>query len=281
MSSSISRQRLWAGAWLLVLPVLPATAHPFDPFAEEKQVELQRVVEYMRQGNLHEALIQVDQAIALFPKHGPFHTLKAQLFLKLDKWELAQLAADRAIELAPEYPFSYWIRGLIHQQQRRPADAIADFNRLLELEDHNRTLMSQAVGSRGMALVDLGRHDEALGDLNRALEVRPEAIAERQFRASALLGLGRLSEAETDLKTLLALEPDNPAFLKLQAELLIQRQEAAKAVLVLDRLLTRHPRDAQAFRVRARAHQQLGDTSKSRADRAKACEYGLTQTCGH
>lgn len=265
---------------LLSIGAPPAGAHPFDPFAEEKQAELQRVAEYLRQGNTQEALIQTDQAIAAFPKHGPFYTLKAQILLKLGQTRDARAAVEHAIELTPDYALSYWIRGLIHQQQNNPSAAAGDFNRVLELDDQNPQLMAQATGSRGMALTDLGRHAEAIEDLNRALEVRPGAIAERQFRAVAQLALNRLKEAESDIAVLLAHEPDSALPHRLQGELWLKRKEFKHALAAFDRALALNPKDARAYRLRADAHRQLGQPAKSRADRAKACELGDTPACG-
>ena len=273
------RQRLRMGAWLLMITTLPAGAHPFDPFAQEKQAELQSVVEYLRQGNTHEALIQTDQAIAKFPKHGPFYTLKAQILLKLGQTRAAQSAVEHALTLAPEYALSYWIRGLIHQQRNNPSAAIENFNQVLKLEDENPALMAQALGSRGMALADLGRHAEALEDLNRALEVRPTAFAERQFRAVVYLALDRLPEAESDITLLFAREPDNALVHRLQANLWLKRRQPKHALNALNQSLAIDPKDAQAYRLRARAHKELGQAAAHLADLAKACELGDVASC--
>ncbi len=280
MTSLAFPRRLYISFWLLLFPALPAAAHPFDPFAEEKQAELQRVAEYLRQGNAQEALIQTDLAIVKFPKHGPFRTLKAQIFLKLGQTSDARAAVEHAIALTPDYALSYWIRGLIHQQQNNPSAAINDFNRVLELDDQNPMLMAQATGSRGMALTDLGRHAKALDDLNRALEIRPGAIAERQFRAIAYLALDRLKEAESDITILLGHEPDHALPHRLQGELWLKRKEFKHALAALDVALALNSKDARAYRLRADAHRQLGQPAKARADRARACELGDAAACG-
>ena len=273
-------QRLFVIISLLLFAAPPAGAHPFDPFAEEKQAELQRVAEYLRQGNTHEALIQTDQAIVKFPKHGPFYTLKAQIFLKLGQTRDARAAVEQAIELTPDYALSYWIRGLIHQQQNNPSAAIDDFNRVLKLDDQNPMLMAQATGSRGMVLTDLGRYSEAIDDLSRAIEVRPGAIAERQFRTVAYLALDRLKEAESDIAVLLAHEPDNALPHRLHGELWLKRHEFQHALTALNRAQTLNAKDAQTYRLRAMAHQQLGQPEKARVDRARACTLGDSAACG-
>ena len=175
------------GAWLFAAS-LAAAAHPFDPFAEEKQAQLRIVVEPLRRGDALEALIQADQAVVRFARHAPFHVLRAQILLKLGRAAHALAAVEQSLALAPDDPLSYWVRGLIHQHEGRPAPALADFERALKGDDLDRSLMAQAIGSRGMALADLGRHAEALRDLDRAIELRPTAFAERQFRAAALRG---------------------------------------------------------------------------------------------
>ncbi len=185
------------GAWLCAAS-LAAAAHPFDPFAEEKQAQLRVVVEPLRRGDALEALIQADQAVVRFARHAPFHVLRAQILLKLGRAAQAQAAVERALALAPDgslSSLSYWVRGLIHHHEGRAAQALADFERVLKSDDLDRPLMAQAIGSRGMALADLGRHAEALRDLDRAIQLRPAAFAERQFRAAALKGRGSTGRA--------------------------------------------------------------------------------------
>lgn len=274
----VAWRHAWLLGWLLVV-TLPVNAHTSDPFAEEKQAQLQLVIEHLRQGNTNEALAQIGNAIVKFPEHGPFYTLRAQVLLKLGKPHDALAAVEQAIALAPEYAPSYWVRGLIRQHQHNPAAAISDFDQVLKREDHNQILITQAIGSRGMALTDLGRHTEALEDLNRALEVRADAFAERQFRAVAYLTLGRLDEAESDIATLLAREPNNGLLYRLQGELWLRRQDSKRARAAFDRALALNPKDAHAYRLRAEAHKALGQAVKYRTDRAKACGLGDTVSC--
>lgn len=268
----------WLAVWLSAVSA-PAGAHAFDPFAEEKQGQLQLVVEQLRRGNAHEALLQTNNALAKFPKHGPFYTLRAQILLKLGQPDAALAAVEQAIVLTPDYALSYWIRGLTRMHQDNPAAAIEDFNQVLKLEDQNQTLMAQAIGSRGMALTDLGRHREALEDLNRALEIRPAAFAERQFRAVACLALDHLDVAESDIAALLSHEPDSGLLYRLQGELWLKRRDSKRALASLDRALALNPGDARAYRLRADAHRVLGQIMSYRSDRGRACGLGDTLSC--
>ena len=67
---------------------------------------------------------------------------------------------------------------------------------------------------------------------------------------------------------------------RLQAELLLKRQDFKPAIKALDRALALNSKDAQAYRLRAYVHQQLGQAARSRADWAQACKLGDTAACG-
>lgn len=268
---------LWLGTNLA--GIAPAWAHPFDPFTEDKQGALALILAHLRDGELHEASLQADDAIAKFPKHGPFYALKAQILLRQGNTGEAESAVARALTLSPDYALGYWIRGLIHQQRARYADAIADFSRTIELEDQNEALKVQATGSRGMALVAAGRTREALSDLNRAIEARPHAFAERQFRAEALLDLGELGNAKADIDLLLEMNARDALTQRLHGQWWLARGDATRALTALNAAIKTQPQDAPAYLLRARAHAALRNRDAERRDLARACELGERTAC--
>lgn len=267
---------------IAVLGVLAAPAvqaHPFDPFAEDKQEILKVVLDHMREGQTQEALLQADQALLLFPKHGPFYALKAQILLTARRIPEALTTVNRAIELSPDYALAYWLRGLIRMHEHDPAAALLDFEHVLKIEDQDPNLIVQAQANRGMAKADLGRYAEAIDDLNAAIEARPTAFAERQFRAGALLALNRLEAAQADIEMLEAADPQNSLTLRLRGELWLKRQRPERARAALDQAIGRNSRDAIAYRLRAQAHRQLKQPGAYRTDMAKACSLGDKPSC--
>lgn len=233
----------------------------------------------MRSGDFDEALLQADDAIAKFPKHGPFYTLKAQILIRIGRVADALPAVERALILAPDYALSYWVRGLIRQQQRAFTLALTDFNRAIALDDETRAVKIQATGSRGMVLVDLGRYREALADLDAAIEARPNAFAERQFRAQAQLALNDPVAAQIDIDTLRQWDPRNATILRLEGELALKRNNAIQALQKLDAALSANSKDGRAYALRAQAHRLRGDERHARADLHTACKYGEIAAC--
>ena len=257
----------------------PVFGHPFDPFAEDKQGALALILAHLRDGELHEALLQADDAVGKFPKHGPFYALKAQILLRQGKTDDAEQAVQRAVELSPDYALAYWIRGLVHQQRGQYAPAIDDFSQAIEREDQNEALKIQATGSRGMALAALGRHREALADLDRAIEARPNSFAERQFRAESQLALAQWASARVDIEHLLAMDAKNPLTLRLHGEWLLEQGRAQQALTALDSAIKTQPKDARAYRLRAQAHAKLKHRTAQQRDLAHACRLGDRGAC--
>lgn len=267
---------------LLLSPLV--SAHPFDPFAEDKRAALELVLEHMREGETHEALLQVDDAIVKFPKHGPFYALKGQILMRAGRMGEAAAPIEKAIELDPDYGLSYWLRGLLRQHRGQYEAAIADFDETLKRENQAEALIAQAVGSRGMALVDLGRYEAALADLDRAIEARPQAVAERQFRAMALLALARadktqLGKARAEVDALLARGVQDGVTRRLQGQVALAQGDPRAAVAVLDGAIKENPKDPLAFAYRAQARAALKQTKAARRDRAQACKLGHAASC--
>jgi len=85
----------------------------------------------------------------------------------------------------------------------RHEEALADFNRAIELDPEN----GWAIVSRGETYRSMGRHEEALADFNRAIELDPEydwAIAQRD---ETRLAMGRYAEELADLNRTIEADP--------------------------------------------------------------------------
>src|SRR5205807_8492307 len=97
-------------------------------------------------------------------------------------------------------------RGVVLKDLKRFAEALASFDRALEL----RPEYADALSNRGAARFDLGSPGEALADLGRALTLNPDFPRALQYRAAVLAHFGRHDEARNDLERALDLDADLP-----------------------------------------------------------------------
>ncbi|MCZ8119819.1 MAG: tetratricopeptide repeat protein [Microcystis sp. LE18-22.4A] len=96
-------------------------------------------------------------------------------------------------------------KGLIHQMGKEYEQAIASWDRALEIkpDDH------QAWYNRGVALADLGRFAEAIASYDKALEIKPDDHDAWNYRGVALADLGRFAEAIASYDKALEIKPDD------------------------------------------------------------------------
>lgn len=138
---------------------------------------------------------------------------------------------------------------------------------------------THAVGwtALGLARTELGRHGEALADLQRSLERSPDDAQVRIYHAHVLKRLGRLSEAEAGYRQALALQPDQAEALEHLAETLHRLQRPADAEACYRRVLALRPGEANA-------HNGLGVVLKNQgrlAEAEAACRRALALNPRH
>ena len=149
---------------------------------------------------------------------------------------------DRALDLAgraladdPGDLQALFVMAWAQGDQGQAAASLLSWQRLLDAEPG----AAEAWLGLGTVLVDMGRPDEAIAPLDRALAVDPTWEIWLQ-RGIALCRAGRFDEAEWDLWQAARLEPGDPNAWYDLAWVYAQRRDAGAAVEVL-RFAARHP----------------------------------------
>ena len=237
-------QRRWRAAAVacqitLFLPVTVA-AHP----EIEAQVEI-----------VNRQIEREPQNAALFIKRGQLHHTHRD-------WDAALRDFDRAAELDPNAYVVHRRRGETLLEKGRPGDAKQAFDEFLRYNgDH-----AEAMVQRAQALAQLGAVDEAIADLNRAIErsarPQPDWFLERaRLSATQVDGIDEalrgLDEGLARLGQLVTLE-----ILAIDLELRRERHDAA--VARIDKLMSRMPRKEQWLVQRAEVLADAGRVSEAR-----------------
>jgi predicted TPR repeat methyltransferase len=124
--------------------------------------------------------------------------------LKLNRFEEALEAFDRALAIKADYAEALTRRGDALLGLGRQADALASYNRSLRYRAND----PETLNNRAAILIDLGRLSEALTSLDQALGIAPGYVEALHNRATALIALKRHTEALSCCDQALAIQPN-------------------------------------------------------------------------
>jgi TolB-like protein len=201
------------------------------------------------------AITLLEEAIENYPEYGPAHSMLAfaLLFSGHMGWrdlaparERAEQLARKAINIDDLDAWAHIALGYLHAINRLADEAVLEFTKAANLNPN----FALAYGYRGFALAHAGRSDEAIADVDLALNlspkeaqnaifvtaagvahylagrydeaaacaeegtrIRPEYIAGHRVQCAALAQGGRIAEARAALKRVMQLQPDVSATL--------------------------------------------------------------------
>lgn len=168
---------------------------------------LTRADQSMRAGRPAEALLPLQQAVAMHPSSGAIQHDLGSVCLQTGRLADAVTAFQAALTANPRFALASLHLGMALQAQGDEAGAIAAYR-------HATALLPSLVEARfraGALLESLGRRAEAIAAFHRAATSAPKTSLGRLSKARALLAEDRDAEAERALRQLLALDSDNAA----------------------------------------------------------------------
>lgn len=160
------------------------------------------------------------------------------------------------------------LRGEEHRLAERYDEALADFNRAIDLDPHN----AWAIASRGQAYQATERYDDALADLNRAIELRPEYTWAIVSRAETYLDMENDDDALADFNRAVDLDPQNTWAIVSRAQAYQSMKRNDEALADFNRAVDLDPRDAWAIASRGRAYREMGRYDEALADLNRAVD---------
>ncbi|CAN5922512.1 hypothetical protein BH11PSE3_BH11PSE3_28550 [soil metagenome] len=176
---------------------------------------------------------------------------------------------NEAIKSDPKASLAFLGRGVLLAVRKRAYDrAIADFDRVLELEPDN----VDGLIARGDAFSQLGNPGRAMVDLNRAVTLAPTRAIAYVARGQAENRRGNITEAAQNYEQALIHDPRQVAALVSLAAIqsITGRYEAA--IGNLDKAIAVDARNPVAFYNRGYAHYALKHYDKAIADYSSAIE---------
>lgn len=154
--------------------VVDGALRPLGPIEGERRAS-REALQRIRGGSGADALAALDAVARRFPSHALPEAHRGELLLWLGRPAEARAALERAIAIAAQTRWAYVGLATVALLEHDPAAALA-------VSDEGIRAMNLTTGpavymARGEALLRLGRHDEALAELERAVALSPGRLA--------------------------------------------------------------------------------------------------------
>jgi len=173
---------------------------------------------------------------------------------------------DRAIEIDPEYSAAYYNRSLAYSKLGNYKQAIADCDRAVGINPK----YAAAYYNRGLAYGKLGDHRQAISDFDRAIGINPEYADAYHNRGLADGKLGEHRQAIADFDRAIEINPGYAEAYYGRGLAYGKLGEYRQAISNFDRAIEINPDYAAAYYNRAVVHGLLGEHSQEIEDLKKA-----------
>lgn len=159
----------------------------------------------MAQSRMSLAEDELRQALMQNHGDGEAHALLAVCLVDRDDYETATYEAQQAIVSEPDQAFGYRALSHVMFQRNRPKEAYEAIVEAIRIEPWHASNFGQ------LAAIELerSRWQDALDASEQGLQCDPEDVECNNLRAIALVKLGRREEAGATIDAALANEPDN------------------------------------------------------------------------
>ena len=170
----------------------------------------------------------------------------------------------------------YFERGNLNQALKCYQEAVDDFTFVIDAAPS-----AEAHNNRGNALGDLGRHEEALADYTRAIELNPQHANAHYNRGNALGDLGRHEEALADYTRVIELNPQHTNAHYNRGVTLDDLGRHEEALADYTRVIELNPQHANAHYNRGVTLDDLGRHEEALADYTRAIEINPQYAKAH
>ncbi|MBU0483263.1 MAG: sulfotransferase [Proteobacteria bacterium] len=172
---------------------------------------------------------------------------------------LAEQNFLKARELDPDHPVHQYNIANLFTHLGRLEEALPFIRRALELNPD----LDQAISLRNQLLVGLDQAAEVIDELEKKLELTPDSVPLRIMLANLLEADGRFPEAYSFLKEAVDLEPENVELLIQLAKLYLSRQQNGPAIKALLKAEKIEPDNPQLLSLLARTLAEAGNHEKA------------------
>lgn len=201
--------------------------------------------EMFKQGNLAQAVLEFENTLRLQPNHFWAQYLLAVCQLRMQRPAQAKTSLTACLSLRADFLWIYTLRGFAHGELAEYDAAFADFDKALASNPDAMPLYGVHV-NRGVTRLRQGKLDEAVADLQKAIELNPKQFQAHVNLAMAYQKQKKLDDALRELDEAATLEPASAALYRNRARLQLARHQDQAALGDFDKAIALEPKDSMA-----------------------------------
>ena len=164
----------------------------------------QKALKATNNGDFATAEIYWTQIIEQFPDNPAALSNRGNARVSQNKLEDAIADYNKAVELAPNATDPYLNRGTAFEGLGKWEEAIADYNHVLELDPKD----AMAYNNRGNAEAGLGKWEDAIADYSKSADMAPNFAFARANYAIALYETGKTEDAIRQMRNIVRKYPN-------------------------------------------------------------------------
>lgn len=221
-----------------------------------------------------EAIADYSQAITLNPQHVDAYLQRAALYEELEQYPEALSDYHYLVQARPHCATMVYNLATVKRLHGLKAEAIPDYTKVIELNAD----YSKAFRYRGMIQYDLKHYDQAMADFNRFLELEKDckncAPIGYYWRGNVYRVLNRYLEAVADYTKAIELEVEYSNAFRYQGLCQLELKQFDEALASFNRFVELEKECANcapiAYTLRGNAYKALGQYQKAIADYEEA-----------
>ncbi|MBX3100915.1 MAG: tetratricopeptide repeat protein [Bacteroidetes bacterium] len=252
--------------------------YPVNPGLHHKQAVL-----LLEEGKLNDALDAIDTALGLMPAHTEYIAQKARILSHMGRTTQAFQIMEGALNTQEDRAELYYQLGMLHQQEKDFAKAIAAFEQALHEDEGYEFVLSEI-----LFCYELNQQPEqALHFLNQYLDTNPFSAAAWYNLGMYYLRVGLFEKCQTAMDYALALQPDFTSACHGKGTALMELGRYDLAVRMFLEALSYEGRDISMMLSLAECYEMLEQPKRARFYYTKVTElyegipdawYGIAST---
>jgi Tfp pilus assembly protein PilF len=182
----------------------PGPVPAIGPVPNEAEFYKERGIAAYRNGDFHQAIAALDQAIRLNPGDATAYNIRGNAWDYVGASDHALADYDEAIRIDPNNPAIFHDRGMMWRHKGEFDRALVDMDRAIRFSFSDANLYSD----RGLIWYEKGRYNRAIADFDRASRINPN-FADAYVNGGIVLHRGSdVDHALTDVDWAIHIDPN-------------------------------------------------------------------------